>query len=343
MSMSGFIPEPSYLTLAASGELTDRVDRLQAMLDECLLCPHQCRVDRHRKHGICGTGAEPVVAAATAHFGEEPVISGGCGSGTVFLAGCNLSCVYCQNHEISQPKLGTKPQVSPISIEALAEIFLDLQRQGCHNISWVSPTHQTAQLVAALAVAIEQGLRLPVVYNSNGYESIEVLQLLDGLVDIYLPDLKYADPATAVALSNAPDYPRHARAALTEMHRQVGDSWTTNADGTLLRGLLVRLLVLPNDLADIAESLQWISSELSPRVTVSLMAQYFPTHLATGSERFPLLSRTVSDGEWERAITNLELWMEGEQHYLQAHRTAPDYYRPDFSDPAVPFRDIQDF
>jgi putative pyruvate formate lyase activating enzyme len=329
------------MTLAASGELTDRASRLQAMLDECVLCPHQCRIDRHRKHGVCRIGADPVIATATPHFGEEPVISGSRGSGTVFLAGCNLSCVYCQNHEISQPQPG-RP-TSPTSVEALAAVFLDLQEQGCHNISWVSPTHQTAQLVSALALAVEQGLRLPVVYNSNGYESIEVLQLLDGLVDIYLPDLKYADPAAAVALSNAPDYPGHARAALTEMLRQVGDSWTTSADGTLLRGLLVRLLVLPNDLADIAENLQWISSELSPMVAVSLMAQYFPTHLATGFERFPLLSRTISDGEWARAVTNLERWMEGEQHYLQAHRTAPDYYRPDFSDPAVPFKDIRDF
>jgi putative pyruvate formate lyase activating enzyme len=333
--------EPSYLTLAANGELADRVNRLQAMLAECVLCPHQCRVDRYRELGVCRTGAEPVIAAATPHFGEEPVISGSRGSGTVFLAGCNLSCVYCQNHDISQPQPGRL--TSPTSIESLAAVFLDLQKQGCHNLSWVSPTHQTAQLVSALAMAVEQGLRLPVVYNSNGYESIEVLQLLDGLVDIYLPDLKYADPVTAVELSNAPDYPHHARAAVTEMLRQVGDRWTVGADGTLLRGLLVRLLVLPNDLADIAESLQWISSELSPMVAVSLMAQYYPTHLATGCERFPLLSRTISDGEWARAITTLEEWMEGAHHYLQEHRTAPDYYRPDFSNPEVPFKDIQDF
>jgi putative pyruvate formate lyase activating enzyme len=338
--MTGLSPEPCYLALA-SGELAERANRLQEMLGECALCPHQCRVDRFRELGVCRTGAEPVVATATPHFGEEPVISGRHGSGTVFLAGCNLSCVYCQNHEISQPQPGH--QRSPTSIEALANTFLDLQKQGCHNLSWVSPTHQTAQLVSALAVAVEKGLRLPVVYNSNAYESVEVLQLLDGLVDIYLPDLKYADPATAGELSTAPDYPRHARAAITEMLRQVGDSWSVGADGMLLRGLLVRLLVLPNDLADIADSLQWISSQLSSRVAVSLMAQYFPTHLASACDCYPLLCRTVSDGEWARAITALEEWMEGDHHYLQEHHTAPDYYRPDFSDPAVPFKDIQDF
>jgi putative pyruvate formate lyase activating enzyme len=281
-----------------------------------------------------------VVTSATAHFGEEPIISGERGSGTVFVAGCNLRCVYCQNHEISQPPPGQWPSTS---IEALAATFLELQERGCHNLNWVSPTHQTPQLVHALWLAADQGLTLPIVYNSNGYESVQVLQMLDGVVDIYLPDLKYGDAATAKELSNATDYPTHARAALTEMLRQVGDQTVHDAGGVLQRGLLVRMLVLPNDLADIATSLQWLATSLSPRVGISLMAQYYPTHRATGIEPYPLLSRTISAGEWARAVTTLEQLMEGDHHYLQDHQTAPEYYRPDFSDPSEPFKDIADF
>jgi putative pyruvate formate lyase activating enzyme len=310
------------------------------MLADCAICPHACHVDRHRELGVCATGTEPIVASWTPHFGEEPVISGRRGSGTVFLGSCNLRCVYCQNHEISQRPRQMRPCEQ--SVEGLAQAFLDLQGRGCHNISWVSPSHQVPQLVQALDQAAARGLRLPIVYNSNGYDSVEVLSLLDGVVDIYMPDLKYASAETGAELSGAPDYPQRAREALQEMLRQVGDTWDLAPDGTLARGLLVRILVLPNDLADVGESLRWIASELSPRVGISLMAQYYPTHRAT-SGRYPLLERGISAGEWARALDALERLMEGDHHHVQDHCGAAEYYRPDFSDRVVPFKDISDF
>ncbi len=306
------------------------------------MCPRQCRVNRLAGElGTCATGAEPVVASWTPHFGEEPVISGCRGSGTVFLANCNLRCVYCQNHEISQHPKAFMGCSTPV--EELARIFLELQDRGCHNINWVSPTHQVPQLVRALEIAAPRSLALPVVYNTNAYDSLEVLLLLDGVVDVYMPDLKYADAASGSRYSRVPDYPERAREALAEMYRQVGDTWLLSPEGVLLRGMLVRILVLPNDLAGVEESLRWIAEELSPRVAISLMAQYYPTHLAARTGRYPLLQRTVSAGEWARALHALDRWMEGDHHYVQDFRAAPAYYRPDFSDPGVPFSDIRDF
>lgn len=333
---------PGYVRLARSGELGRRAEALERLLEACTVCPRQCRVNRRAGElGTCATGPDPVVASWTPHFGEEPVISGRRGSGTVFLANCNLRCVFCQNHDISQ-----RPKVflgRSMPAEELARIFLELQDRGCHNINWVSPTHQVPQLVRALEIAAARGLALPVVYNTNAYDSVEVLRLLDGVVDVYMPDLKYADPAVARELSRVPDYPRRAREALAEMFRQVGEGWTQSPEGTLRRGLLVRILVLPNGLAGVEESLRWIAATLSPRVAVSLMAQYYPTHLAARTDRYPLLQRTISAGEWERALEALERWMEGDHHYIQDFRAAPAYYRPDFSDPELPFADIRDF
>jgi len=281
------------------------------------------------------------VASWTPHFGEEPVLSGSRGSGTVFLANCNLRCVFCQNHEISQrPKAFMGRSTSG---EELATIFLDLQDRGCHNINWVSPTHQAPQLVRALAAAAARGLSVPIVYNTNSYDSPEVLRLLDGIVDIYLPDLKYADSAVGREASRVPDYPSHARAAIAEMYRQVGSDWRIGPDGTLQRGLLVRMLVLPNDLAGVEENLRWIASELSSAVGISLMAQYSPSHLAARPGRYPLLSRPISAGEWGRALAALERHTTGDRRWVQDHRLAPPYYLPDFSDPAAPFPDAQDF
>jgi len=265
-----------YVRLARSGELGKRVRRLDALLADCTACPRECRVDRRRELGECATGAEAVVASWNPHFGEEPVISCRRGSGTVFLANCNLRCAFCQNHDISQrPKdfLGHE-----IAAEELGAIFIDLQDRGCHNINWVSPSHQVPQLVRALAVAARRGLEIPVVYNTNAYDSVEVLRLLDGVVDIYMPDLKYADPGAGRRLSGVEDYPRRGREALTEMYRQVGDAWDLGPEGELRRGLLVRMLVLPEGLAGIEENLEWISRHLSPRVAISLLAQYRPAH-----------------------------------------------------------------
>lgn len=326
---------PSYLELDASGELGRRADALDGMLAECTVCPHRCRVDRRSALGKCASGPDAVVASWTPHFGEEPVISGRSGSGTVFLANCNLRCVFCQNHRISQRPKAFLDQ--GISDDDLAEIFLDLQGRGCHNLNWVSPSHQAPQLVRGLARAARRGLRLPVVYNSNAFDSVEVLRLLDGVVDVYMPDLKYADADTAAQYSRVHDYPARARAALEEMFRQVGAGRRLDTDGTLNRGLLIRLLVLPNDLADVADSLEWIAETLSPEVRISLMAQYHPQHFAAGTGRYPLLARTISAGEWARALEALERTMAGDGHFIQDHVTAPESFLPDFSHPEAPF------
>lgn len=341
MRRSGLARRPSYIRLARTGQLRQRVEALDELLESCTVCPRECRVDRRVGLGTCATGAAAVVASWTPHFGEEPVISGSRGSGTVFLANCNLRCVFCQNHDISQrPKafMGCS-----ISHQELAAIYLGLQDRGCHNINWVSPSHQAPQLVRALAIAADRGLSIPIVYNSNAYDGLDTVRLLDGIVDVYMPDLKYSDATAGSTGSRVPDYPERARRALAEMYRQVGHEWHLGPDGALLRGLLVRILVLPNDLAGVEESLSWIAEELSPHVTISLMAQYYPSHLAARTSRYPLLARTISAGEWASALSALERHMAGDRHFIQSRRLAPAYYRPDFSDPEVPFADIEDF
>jgi putative pyruvate formate lyase activating enzyme len=330
---------PSYTILHETGELRARADRLEAMLSPCRLCPHDCRVDRLAgRTAVCRSGRLPIVSAYTPHFGEEPPIAGANGSGNLFLGNCNLRCVYCQNHQISQRPREARSR--EVSCERLAEMALDLQAQGCHNLNFVSPTHFVPQIVRALDLAAGRGLRLPVVYNTNAYDSTEALRLLDGVVDIYLPDLKYAEDAAAAAYSRAGTYVAHARAALREMHRQVGHELAFDERGILKRGLIVRLLVLPNDLAGIRDSLLFLRDELSPRVALSLMSQYYPVHRAT-VDRHPLLSRRLMAGEYGRALDLLEeLGME--EGWVQEFES-PDYYRPDFDDPAAPFRDIGDF
>ncbi len=334
-------PPPGYVELAKTGRLAERVASLEHLLSSCSACPRKCAIDRRSELGVCASGARPAVSSWTPHFGEEPIISGKRGSGTVFVADCNLNCVFCQNHDISQRKPAALS--SPISLEELSGIYLELQSRGCHNINWVSPTHQVPQLAGALELAARRDLTIPIVYNSNAYDSVDVLHLLDGIVDVYMPDLKYSDSDAGREFSGAEDYPAHARSAIREMYRQVGDAWKLDAEGVLIRGLLVRLLVLPNDLAGVEDSLQWIAQELSPRVGISLMAQYYPAHQTTELSSFPLLARTISAGEWERALTSLERWLEGDHHYVQDHRSSPRYYRPDFSNPDVPFADIDDF
>jgi putative pyruvate formate lyase activating enzyme len=306
----------SYVRLAKSGELEDRASELDAMLADCTVCPRSCRVDRHVQLGECATGADAVVASWNPHHGEEPVISCQRGSGTVFLANCNLRCVFCQNHDISQrPRLFSGVSISD---EELATIFVDLQDRGCHNINWVSPSHQVPQLVRALAVAARRGLAVPIVYNSNGYDSLDVLRLLDGVVDIYMPDLKYSNPDHACRLSGTGDYPQRAREALTEMHRQVGDIWELGPEGELRRGLLIRMLVLPEGLAGVDHNLAWIARSLSPTVAISLLAQYRPSHRVPRSPDLADLDRGVSRSEWRLAVEALEKHMKGDRHHVQA-------------------------
>ena len=305
-----------YVTLSRRGERATRAARLDGMLADCAVCPRECRVDRRNELGDCATGAAAVIASWSPHHGEEPVISCHRGSGTVFLANCNLRCVFCQNHDISQRPRDFVGYA--LNDEELAAIFLELQDRGCHNLNWVSPSHQVPQLVRALEIAARRGLELPVVYNSNGYDSVQTLRLLDGIVDIWMPDLKYADADAGCRLSGVDDYPQRARAALAEMHRQVGDAWELGPEGELRRGLLVRMLVLPAGLAGIEEGLTWIAAELSPKVAVSLLAQYRPAHRVPRTPELADLDRPISRDEWRQAVEALERHMEGDRHHVQA-------------------------
>src|SRR5918993_2467149 len=254
-----------YLTLLEANELRSRVEQLEAMLGSCTVCPKDCGNDRlNDEIAACYSGRLPIVSSYTAHFGEEPVLSGTHGAGNIFFGNCNLRCVYCQNYQISQT--WKEQRRNEVTHERLAEMMLELQERGCHNINFVSPTHFAPQLARAILLAAERGLRLPVVYNTNAYDSVEVLRLLDGVVDVYLPDLKYADSAEGYAYSKVPGYAEHARRALAEMFRQTGDSLVFDGAGLLRRGLVVRLLVLPNDVAGVGEALRWIREHLSPRV-----------------------------------------------------------------------------
>ena len=332
--------EPSYIALAKSGELARRVDLLMSMLGCCRICPRNCDVDRLQNQvAACYSGLLPIVSAYTAHFGEEPALVGSRGAGNVFVGLCNLRCVYCQNHQISQTF--RQQRQNEITFERLAEIYLELQQQGCHNINWVSPTHFVPQLVKSLLLAVDRGLRLPIVYNTNSYDSVEVLRLLDGIVDIYLPDLKYSEDEAGREYSKVTGYVAHSRAALSEMYRQTGATLVFGSDGLVKRGLIVRLLVLPNDIAGVGESLRWLHDRLSPRVAVSLMAQYFPTN-KVAVDRYPLISRKLRWSEWLTATEQLEA-LGMEEGWQQDFESASEYYRPDFGNADIPFKDISDF
>jgi putative pyruvate formate lyase activating enzyme len=333
--------EASYLRLLQTGELHRRVAALEALLEHCTVCPRDCFNNRLQDEiAACYSGRLPIVSSYTPHFGEEPPLVGTRGAGNVFFGNCNLRCVYCQNYQISQTH---KEQIkNEVTHERLAEMMLDLQTRGCHNINFVSPTHFAPQMARAILLAAEQGLRLPIVYNTNAYDSVEVLKLLDGIVDVYLPDLKYAEDEAGYLYSKVRSYASVSRAAIAEMYRQMGDELVYDEDGLLQRGLVIRLLVLPNDVGGVRDSLRWIHEELSARVAVSLMAQYYPTNVAGTNQRYALLSRRIRETEWMRAVAALdELRME--EGWMQEYDGASFYYRPDFDDTETPFRDIRDF
>src|SRR5437016_206958 len=333
--------EASYLPLWQSGELKARVEALESLLERCTVCPLDCGNNRMNDElARCYSGRLPIVSSYTAHFGEEPPLTGTRGAGNIFFGNCNLRCVYCQNYQISQAH---KEQIkNQITHDRLAEMMLELQARGCHNINFVSPTHFAPQMARAIMNAAEQGLRLPIVYNTNAYDSVEVLELLDGIVDVYLPDLKYAEDEAGYLYSKVRRYRECSRAAIAEMYRQMGNELIYDEGGLLKRGLVIRLLVLPNDVGGVRESLRWIHDELSPRVAVSLMAQYYPTNVAGTNQRYALLSRRITESEWLRAVSALdELGME--EGWMQEYDGAAFYYRPDFDDAATPFRDVRDF
>jgi putative pyruvate formate lyase activating enzyme len=287
--------EPAYVGLERSGELARRARALYLSYRNCRLCPRECCVNRLRgEKGVCLAPAAATVYSAHPHFGEEAPLSGRRGSGTIFFGQCNLRCVFCQNFEIVQPGAG-----SPVSDTELADLMIGLQRRGCHNINLVTPTHYVPSIVQALRIAVRQGLRIPLVYNCCGYEPVHVLRQLDGIVDIYLPDFKYADPEAACRYSpGARDYPEVAAAAIEEMRRQVGEL-VLDEDGIALRGLMVRHLVLPGNAAGTDKFVRFVADRLGPETYVNIMSQYRPAYRAF---RFPELSRRITDEEYRQAL-----------------------------------------
>jgi putative pyruvate formate lyase activating enzyme len=248
-------------------------------MNPCILCPRKCKVNRSRRtDGFCGVTQKPKVSSSGPHFGEESVLVGPGGSGTIFFSGCNLGCVFCQNYEISHHRLGSK-----CSVEELAASMLLLQGLECSNINLVTPTHFAAPIAEAIDIARKKGLKLPIVYNTGGYDSVETLKLLKGYINIYMPDMKYSSSKVAKELSGAPDYPRINRLAVKEMHRQVGDLKTKN--GLATRGLLVRHLVLPNKLAGSFKIIDFLVDEISPKTTINIMDQYHPCYEACSNPK----------------------------------------------------------
>ena len=293
---------PRYLGLLANGELKDRIKKAQALLLDCTVCPRSCHVNRiNGETGFCKTGARAKVANHNPHFGEEPEIVGRNGSGTIFISHCNLACAFCQNFEISQCGNGNE-----VTAGELASMMLSLQRQGCHNINIVTPSHVVPQILESLDRAAAQGLRIPLVYNSGGYDSVETLQLLDGVVDIYMPDAKFGQNEIARSLSHAPDYVPVMKSALREMHRQVGDLVVEN--GIALRGMIIRHLVLPGDLADSGTVMRFIAEEISRDSYVNIMAQYrwpaseSPPELIKKNPNYRDLLRPITAEEYQYAI-----------------------------------------
>lgn len=316
--------EPSYLALYRSGELQKRADEAMRLFENCGACPHNCSKNRLAgEKGICGSLSNPVVSSYTLHHGEEPLISGTRGAGNIFFGSCNLRCIFCQNYEISQSK--EEEKLHTVSVERLAEIMLELQSMGAHNIGLVSPTHFAPVILKALAIAAGGGLSLPVIYNSNGYDSVKMLKLLEGVVDIYLPDLKYGCDGYGEKYSNAEGYFTAAKEAVKEMYHQVGSGIQVE-EGVITQGLIIRHLVLPNGLAESGEVFKFIAGELDKEVHISLMSQYYPVHNAF---REILLSRKLRESEYEKAVRLMEKygltngWMQEMESY--------ENYRPEFN------------
>jgi putative pyruvate formate lyase activating enzyme len=280
---------PAYREQLSLSELKHRADSLHELLRHCTVCPRECGADRlGKRYGVCRATDVVLVSGASPHFGEEPPLVGSHGSGTIFLTSCNLKCAFCQNYDISHQRHGWETSISD-----LARLMLMVQELGCHNVNFVTPTHYTPQIAKALVHAVDHGFSLPIVYNCGGYESVATLQLLEGIVDIYMPDIKYSDESHARRYSGAPHYWETARAAVAEMHRQVGDL-RVDSRGIAERGLLIRHLVLPNRIAGSRTVLEFIARDLSTDSYVNIMDQYHPSHHAG---RYPELNRRITSQE----------------------------------------------
>jgi putative pyruvate formate lyase activating enzyme len=323
--------EPGYLALYRSGELERRARVLETRLAACDICPRDCGVNRLvNEKGFCHSGGRPIVSSVCSHHGEEPVLSGTRGSGTIFFGNCNLRCAYCQNYQISQDYRAQ--QVYETDVSTLAEKLLYLQNELlCHNINFVSPSHFVPQILRAVLEAVPRGLHLPLVYNTSGYDSLETIRALEGIISIYLPDLRYASNEMSHQYSYAGDYVERARDAIKEMYRQVGDLEVDDED-VARKGLIVRHLILPNGIAGSEESLRWLVREISPEITASIMAQYYPAYHAS---RFALLNRKITQEEHAQVAALVEElgivngWMQ--------ELEAAENYLPDFSQKDMPF------
>lgn len=320
---------PSYIKLLHSGELEKRTAIISELPSHCTICPRECGIDRSEELGFCLSGYLPIVSSYTPHFGEEPLLSGSRGAGNIFFGNCNMRCVFCQNFEISQNWLAEMR--NEISVERLAEIMLELQEKKCHNIGLVSPTHFSAPIIQSIFEAAKLGLNLPVIYNSNGYDSVGTLKYFEDVIDIYLPDMKYGGSEYARTYSKAPDYLDKAKSALSEMYRQVGHELVVE-NGVVMRGMIIRHLVLPNDLAETENVFNFIANELSPKVHISLMSQYFPTNK---SSEFPLIDRRIRESEYYRAMELLDKYglENGWVQELDSHENYRPEFRNDRKDP----------
>ncbi|MBK7229811.1 MAG: radical SAM protein [Ignavibacteriales bacterium] len=317
--------EPSYIKLLQNSELKIRADKAYDNLSSCTSCPRDCKVNRiENELGICSSGHLPIVSSYTPHFGEEPVLSGTNGAGNIFFGNCNLKCIYCQNFEISQnPKIERQKEVTH---NRLAEIMIELQNKSCHNIGLVSPTHFSATILKSIYLAAQKGLNIPIIYNTNGYDSVEMLKLYDGVIDIYLPDLKYGNNEYAKKYSLVDNYFEKTKEALKEMFSQVGDELVYNGN-VVVRGLIIRHLILPNDLSETEKVFKFVAEELSPKIHISLMSQYYPTNKAN---KDILIDRAIRNSEYEKAIQLLEKY--GLHNGWVQEMESANNYKPHFNE-----------
>ncbi len=329
---SNTIFEASYLKLYKSGLLKTIANELYQSISECSICPRCCKINRFKSYsGFCHSGYKVIVSSYCLHFGEEPPLVADSGVGNIFLGNCNLRCLYCQNYQISQNYHIERN--NEISFEKLADIMIELQEKNATSIGFVSPTHFLPHILKSLIIAVEKGLTLPLIYNSNGYDSVEILKTINGIFDIFLPDFKYGDNEIALEYSSAKNYYEIALDAITEMHNQVGSDLLYGDDGRLKRGLIIRHLVLPNNLAETYKILKGLKIRIGTNVCLSIMSQYYPAYKAY--EKI-LISRPIRESEYNKVLNMLEE-LGFENGWLQDYESK-HIYKPDFNDRITPFK-----